>query len=202
MIQRKVALLCVLLCIVLAGCSSFESNLKGVGDLDQKYGLSMNDYINGLAYLKDNPRYPDPMNVGEIDGIAAEYSALLSNFTEGTPEYLFLDARIDLLMSEKFYKLATKTKKGLTAYGFACNDFIYVEAADHNFGVSIEYGLNATEKLYSLADKFPDEAESLNITKFGVKFLENTYHQMDEDTVKNMKRIVDMCNMTVPAQMA
>ena len=188
----------MLFLIALAGCSitgysSFEDTLQEINQTDSKYGTSLHDYDNGVAYLRYNPRYPNPLNAEDIDAVVSEFAGLGNGTKEGSPGRLLVEARADLLQSEKSYKLATKTGRGLTAERFSCSDMIFVEAATINFGSSVDYGRSAVYKLSIIAENYSEEAEKIGISKFWVKYLNSTYDILEKDVAINKKRIVQFC---------
>lgn len=185
-----------LLAISLAGCSTssdFKDALSSTRSIEGRYNISIHDYSNGVAYFKYHPRYPNPMNIEDIENATAEFSDIKEDLEEGTAEMYLVDAWLALLESEKLYKLATKTTKGITSDGFGCKDIIFVEAATINFMTSVEHGRSAVENLRMLTEEYPDEAEMINITKFWVKYLNLTYDVLEDYAGNNRGRIIRMC---------
>ncbi|MBU0535397.1 MAG: hypothetical protein KKE20_00390 [Nanoarchaeota archaeon] len=172
--------------------------LKKIDKIDSKYGISLHDYDEGVAYLRYHPRFPNPINPDDFDPIIEEFVALINGTEPGTPERLIIESRIDLLQSEKLYKLAISTKKGLTDDGFKCSDAIYIQAAAINFESSIAYGRSAVEKLdYILENHYETADQNLNTRSFWIKTVNETYDELDKYALYNKQRIESFCNVTI-----
>ncbi len=185
--------------IVIGGCditgsAVFEDTLAKIEGIDSRHGLSLHDYGYGVSHFEFNPRFPDALNAGEIDNVLEEFEKIEKGLEKGSPSMLLVDAREELLLSEKFYKLGTKTKKGLTSDGFKCGHKIFITAATHNLNMSVEHGREAVESLETLAEEYPDKAERINITRFWVKYLNSTYDFLAEDAAKNEKIMLKFCS--------
>lgn len=185
------------LCISLSREKSFSKTLKELNEIDEKNGMSLHDYENGVAYMKYHPRYPDEINLNEFEGVIGDLEGvheLFHNLRKDTAAKLLVDARVALLDSEQHYRLATKTVKGLTADGFKCSDRPYVEEATKNFNMSVKQGRIAVEALARILDEYPEEAKQLDISNFWIKNLNQTYDEIDDVNQRNVNTIVYFCS--------
>ena len=184
--------------LVLSGCSItgnavFEDTLKKIDEIDSRHGISIQDYSSGVSHFRYNPRFPDPLNAGEVDSVVQEFRALESGLENGSASMLLVKAREDLLLSEKFYKLGTKTKKGLTSSGFRCSNEVFIRAATHNLKMSVGHGREAVENLDIITREYPEKAERINISMFWVKQLNMTYGFLEDDAIKNQRTFDRIC---------
>ncbi|MBD3313829.1 hypothetical protein GF345_05285 [Candidatus Woesearchaeota archaeon] len=175
-----------------------DSTMERIAELDQKYGISLHDYDDSVAHIKYNPRYPNPLNVADFDPIIQDFADLALELEPGSYERTIVEARIDLLEAEKFYKMATKTKKGLVDDGFRCSEGIYVQAATLNFRSCVTYGRSAVEKYsylvenhYNLTDK------TLDIRRYWVNSLNESFDEIESYSRKNKKTFEKLCNVTI-----
>lgn len=185
------------LCVSLSREKSFSETLKELDEIDQKNGMSLHDYENGVAYLKYHPRFPDEINLNEFEGVIGDLGGvhdLFSNLRKETAAKLLVDARVALLDSEQHYRLATKTVKGLTADGFKCSDRPFIEEATKNFNISLKQGRLAVEALAGILEEYPEEAKQLDISKFWIKNLNQTYDEIDDVNQRNVNTIAYFCS--------
>ena len=176
---------------------SFSEALEELNEIDQKNGMSLNDYANGVAYLKYNPRYPDEINLNEFEAVIGDLGGvhdLFSNLRKDTAAKLLVNARVALLDSEQHFRLATKTTKGLAADGFKCSERPYIEEASKNFNISVRQGRIAVDTLSRLLDEYPEEAKQIEISRFWIKNLNQTYDSLDDVGQRNMNTILYFCS--------
>jgi hypothetical protein len=198
-----VAIVGVIILIAIAALSislskqkSFTETLKEIDEIDQKNGMSLLNYTNGVAYLKYHPRFPDEINLNEYDAVIGDIQGvheLFHNLRKETPSELLVNARAALLESEQHYRIATKTSKGITSDGFKCSDRPYIMEASKNINISIKKGRFAVEALNSLLDRYPKEAEALAISKFWIKNLDRTYDELELAGEKNLGSLLYYC---------
>ena len=79
---------------------SFEQTVSLLKEFDGKYGTSIDDYKFGYEYMLYNPRFPDPLNPKEVDGVVEDLLTLRSRIEGDEPSFLLVDARESLFWAE------------------------------------------------------------------------------------------------------
>ncbi len=152
--------------------NNFKDAVNKINAIDKENGISLSDYENGLEYLRLHPRYPDPLNIEEIDPIIEKYSKV----TGDEAANLYVSFRKNLLLSEKHYMLAFKTYKGnIEKYGIRCSYNESILESFSNQNKSISFGTDALKNIKELKEKYPNEFSQLNISDKWLTNTKNTY---------------------------
>ncbi len=179
--MKRLAILVLLLCTACSMAEFFTGNnfnyaVAKINKIDAANNISFSDYSNGLEYLRMHPRYPDPLNINEIDPITKEYSKVVGAETTN----LYASFRKNLLLSEKHYMLAYKTYKGdIEKYGIICSNNESILESFQNKNMSIEFGRNALQNINELKEKYPNEFSQLNISDEWLTNTKNFYIDLE-----------------------
>jgi len=201
--RRILYLICVLAAfIILAGIIlylksvsvSFPNTLEKMNILDEKYGLDWDDWQYGFDYLWYHPRYPNPLNVEDIEAALSKFEKLKDEVKSNRPSLLMVDARIHLLTAEKYMRI-TKSKPGrnFVENGFSCSDQPYVLEAVKNLNTSIFHGKIAVSELSELYESYKDDAKSIDISPFYIKSLNESFSTLAEQGAMNERTINRYC---------
>lgn len=192
--MKKIA---ILLLLLLTACSldEFGSAVNKISKIDKANNISFSDYSNGLEYLRTHPRYPDPLNLNEIDPILEKYNKISGSEAVN----LYVSFRRNLLLSEKYHQLAYKTYKGVTEeYGIRCSWKDYILESIDNQKKCVEAGTKAVKDIRELKEKYPDKFNQLNISDEWLTNTKNFYIDYEGDVGKkeNDYRYFCVLNMT------
>ena len=179
--MKRLAILALLLCTACSMAGFFTGNnfndaVAKINKIDAANNISFSDYSNGLEYLRMHPRYPDPLNINEIDPIINKYAKVV-----GTADTnIYVSFRKNLLLSEKHYMLAYKTYKGDTEkYGIDCSYNESILESFQNKNMSIKLGRNALQNINELKEKYPNEFSQLNISDEWLTNAKNFYIDLE-----------------------
>src|SRR3989344_2752472 len=103
-----------------SGEKNFEQTMDMLAKFDEKHGTSLDDYKFGFEHLTYNPRFPDPINPGDIDALVLELEDLKKRVGSNAISKMLIDLRINLFKTEKYYTKARRWSKGNTFDGFKC----------------------------------------------------------------------------------
>ena len=175
---KNIAIAFLLLALLLAGCASssdFGALLAQLDAIDARHNVSLNDYHNGLTWLRSHPRWPNPFNVPEIEQVLEEYGALLpDSATSPKPEALLLTFRIALLEAERHYKLSYKSSLGdIIRYPLKCSNREYILDSINHQNASIEALGRALSAISDLREYYPKEYALLNLSEEMLQKLAN-----------------------------
>lgn len=174
--------------------TAYEKTADKVAKIDEKYGMELDDYLYGMEYLRYHPRYPNPLNPDDIPAVVEEFSEIKKDCLDDGPSVLLVNARIHLLEAEKFYKLAKKFPvKGSVEDGFNCGEIDYVMEAVTNLNNSVMHGRLAVESLGELERDYLNEAESVDVSRYFVKTINETFDEVAQESLKNENVIRYFC---------
>lgn len=174
--------------------TTYEKTLDRITKLDKKYTTSIDDYKYGMDYLRYHPRYPKPLNPGDIPDVVEEFEKIRDDFKRDRPSFLLVDARIHLFEAEKYYKLSKKYPlKGAVEDGFNCGDMETIIEAVINLNLSVHHGRIAMNDLKEFYENYKEKAEVLDISKFWVKSVNKTFDEVAERAKKNENTINYFC---------
>lgn len=191
------AVLSVLSLLMIAGCrekTQFERTLDGINKIDAEHYMNIDDYQYGMDYLKYHPRYPVPTNDEDIPGIVEELKEARDKTMNDRPSFLLADARIELLEAEKYYKIGKKYPlKGSVEDGFNCGDREVIIESVRNLNLSVYHGRAAIADLEEFQADHPKEAAVVDITRYWVKSVNETFDELAEKARKNERTINYFC---------
>ena len=180
--MKKMILIGLLLLI--AGCSQAK---------DFSYGISRMEEINS----KYNATFDSyPADAGKINLMIDSYKEL-KNLNLGKDQEsfnLFVDYQILNLEAEKYFIKSLKYGDvGTTKYGFSCRSrpIIIETAASKNASAAV--GFEAVSKLKDFIEKYPEKANSLNLSQKNVVFLNSTYYELSKDANTDSDTINGFC---------
>lgn len=146
------------------GEDPFNNTIIDIAKIDSEYGTSLNDYQNGLEYLKWHPRQ-SPMNAEDFDSVISDLNDIAEE-TDDEASLLLINARIKLFEAEQHYTDSTRSEKARLDDGFRCGELPYVETALENTELGITKAKEGIDNLNKLSDSYPANAEVLQISKF------------------------------------
>ncbi|MFC1691617.1 hypothetical protein ACFL0W_05550 [Nanoarchaeota archaeon] len=184
----------IIICfIVLAGylmanslLGSFENDIAKIAELDDLYGVSMDDYYLGIIHLKWHPR-ENPVGIGEYHLIISSFESTKSKLK--TPAgNLYAEARINLLKSEHQFRISTNhSSKRTDDDKITCSEKEELRIGAEEVGFSIEYASVALKNLQDFIVLYPEEQDKLQISKFWLRTFELTIDEMNDDMEKRKK---------------
>lgn len=173
---------------------TYDESLKKIADIDKKYGMKIDDYQQGMDYLWLKPRFPNPLNAKDIPPVIEEFNDIRNDVAKDSPSFLLVDARIHLLEAERYYKISKKyALKGYVEDGFNCNDRDDIIYTVTNINSSVDHGRMAMENLNELQEKYKDEANTVDISRFWVKSVNKTFDELAAKAKKNERVINYFC---------
>lgn len=173
------------------GDDPFNNTIIDIAKIDFKYGTSLNDYYQGLEYLKWNPR-EKPMNTEDFDAVISELNELREN-TEDNASLLLIDARIKLFEAEKHYTNGTRSQKSRIDDGWMCKELPYVEVGLANTELGIEKAKEAAADLEELVNSYSEQSEILQISKFWIKQFAITLDEINKTRHSEYDMAVKLC---------
>lgn len=140
---------------------SFLQTLSALDAIDATYNVSLVDYKRGYIYLKNEPRYPKPFNMADMQA----YLENLATVRAISPSAkLLLDARRSLVEAELHHKLSYKDYRGDIRLGTRCKFKPYVDETIAEQGRTLEFGNKAMDALISLQQNYPTDFAVLDIS--------------------------------------
>jgi len=200
------AAMLILIAIIASSCqgkTAYEKTFDDLNEFDKRYNTGLDDYNYGFEHLLWNPRFPDEVNPSEIDGLNEELSALKEKAEGDEAPALLLDARINLFLAEKFFKLGRRTGKGDVYDGFSCKHGDFIINASGNMNQSVIYGRNGADALSQLLDRYPSEAAIADISPYQIKVINESFAEIADRAEKNEGTWIAFClekNLTVKSQ--
>lgn len=167
---KNIAIAILPLALLLASCASSSdlgALLTQLDAIDARHNISFSDYHNGLAWLRDHPRWPNPFNVPEIEQVIEEYAALLPDSAgSSSAEALLLVFRIAILEAERHYKLSYKSSRGdIIRYPLKCSNAEYILDSIAHQNASVEALDRALSAAAELRERYPEEYALLNLSE-------------------------------------
>lgn len=177
------------------GEMTYEKTLEKTAEIDSKYNLDFHeDYQYGMEYLWYKPRYPNPINPADVPEIIAEFEKIKESIEDDRPSLLLVDARINFLEAEKYFKLSKKYPlKGSVYDGFNCRDMDAITEAAGNLNLSVKHGRIAIEALSDLESSYKKEAGIIDISRYWVKSVNDTFDELADKARKNQNTINYFC---------
>lgn len=200
----KIAFVMLLLVIVMlliskyaefGGKMTYEKILEKIAEIDNKYNMDFHeDYQYGMEYLWYKPRYPNPINPDDVPGIIAEFEKIKEGIEDDRPSLLLVDARINFLEAEKYFKLSKKYPlKGSVYDGFNCGDMDAIKEAVGNLNLSVKHGRIAIEALNDLESNYKKETDIIDISRYWIKSVNETFDELADKARKNQNTISYFC---------
>ncbi|MBT3262249.1 hypothetical protein HN592_06160 [Candidatus Woesearchaeota archaeon] len=174
-----------MLLVILVGCSSpFEKTLKQVEKIDSQYGISLDDYGQGLSYFDTHARTV-PLNAEEIDQVISKLEALKQEKDEDSLAYI--NFRINLLNAEKFYKRASRRPFAGIHDALRCS-------RQQDILISINDARKSINASTDAVESYMREEVKINLTESWVHGVLNDNGQIYQKINQKENTILNFCN--------
>lgn len=177
-------LLAIFVLVFVLGCAQSK---------DFKYGVNQINSINS-KYNTNMETYPSDLQ--QIDSMLAEYEELRKlQLEKGKEQFNYvIDYRILNLEAEKFYIQGQRFgMSGTTKDGFGCKQRpLIIESAGLRNSSALK-GFAAVDLLREFVQKYPEEANFVNLSDKNALFLNATFYQISRDAKRDSNIINSFC---------
>src|SRR3989338_5343141 len=180
MLNKLILPIALFLLVIIYGCANqvdagFDSGVKKINEFDKQFGATM----------KAPPNSTEGVNglLAQLVGFRAANRDMDKSLAN------LLDFRIKSLEAERLHIEGWQWGMGSTTdYGFGCNKgSARVLNSSRIRNASAQKGYEAVEALQLFIDRYPKQAESVNLTQKDILFIRAAYQQVEDKAARDAR---------------